>query len=85
VSIIFTAALICHYVIRNVWVRRSMWLYWVLTTLSTVYFGWHYLLDDVAGVLIALAALGLARVVTGVDLGRARRRRRVGAPAPEPA
>ncbi len=49
VSIIFTAALICHYVIQSRWVRWTMWIYFVLTAISTVYFGWHYLLDDIAG------------------------------------
>jgi PAP2 superfamily len=68
VSIIFTAALICHYVIRNAWVRRSMWLYWVLTTLSTVYFGWHYLLDDLAGLAIGLVAVWVGAKVTGYPM-----------------
>jgi hypothetical protein len=84
-SIWCTAAVSAHLLgLRRVW-RVVVWALFGLTVLATVYFGWHYLLDDVAGVLIALAALGLARVATGVDLGRARRRRRVAAPAPEPA
>jgi PAP2 superfamily protein len=68
VSIIFTAALICHYVIPNVWVRRALWLYWVLTTISTVYFGWHYLLDDLAGLAIGIAAVWVGAKVTGSAL-----------------
>jgi membrane-associated phospholipid phosphatase len=73
VSIIFTAALICHFVIPNVWVRRVMWLYFALTVISTVYFGWHYLLDDVAGAAIGLIAVWLGAKLTGYPM-RAQRR-----------
>jgi membrane-associated phospholipid phosphatase len=65
VSIIFTAALICHYVIPSRAVRYSMWVYWVLTSISTVYFGWHYLLDDVAGFAIGLLAVWVGAKMTG--------------------
>ncbi len=33
------------------------------TIIATVYFGWHYVVDDIAGVLIAVLAVGLARVM----------------------
>jgi hypothetical protein len=46
-------------------VRALLWTGTVLTVLATVYFGWHYLADDVAGVLIALVALACARALTG--------------------
>jgi membrane-associated phospholipid phosphatase len=65
VSIIFTAALICHYVIPSRAVRYGMWVYWVLTSISTVYFGWHYLLDDIAGFGIGLFAVWVGAKMTG--------------------
>jgi membrane-associated phospholipid phosphatase len=65
VSIILTAALICHYVIPSRAVRYSMWVYWVLTSVSTVYFGWHYLLDDIAGFGIGLLAVWIGARATG--------------------
>jgi len=65
VSIIFTAALICHYVIPSRTVRYSMWVYWVLTTISTIYFGWHYILDDIAGFGIGLFAVWVGAKTTG--------------------
>jgi PAP2 superfamily len=49
-------------------VRRALWLYWVLTTISTVYFGWHYLLDDLAGLAIGIAAVWVGAKVTGSAL-----------------
>jgi hypothetical protein len=66
-------------------VRVAVWTMTALTVVATVYFGWHYLLDDVAGFIIAVTALGLAGSLSGFDLGVARRMRRTSAPVPEPA
>jgi membrane-associated phospholipid phosphatase len=65
VSIIFTAALIAHYVIPSRVVRYTMWIYFVLTAISTVYFGWHYLLDDIAGLAIGYIAVWVGAKTTG--------------------
>lgn len=73
VSIIFTAALICHYVISSALVRWGMWAYFVLTSISTVYFGWHYLLDDVAGVAIGFIAVWVGAKATGFPMETERR------------
>ena len=74
VSIIFTAALICHYVIQSRWVRWTMWVYFVLTSISTVYFGWHYLLDDIAGLAIGWIAVWIGAKTTGHKMGVQRHR-----------
>jgi PAP2 superfamily len=47
-------------------VRAIIWVLAILTVVATVYFGWHYILDDVAGVLIAALAVGIAAALTGV-------------------
>jgi len=60
-----------------------VWALFALTVLATLYFGWHYVLDDVAGMAIAIASLALARVLTRFELGTARAR--VPAPHPSPA
>ncbi len=65
VSIIFTAALIIHLLVHNGWVRTTMWVYFVLTTTSTIYFGWHYLLDDFGGLAIGLISVWLSARMTG--------------------
>jgi membrane-associated phospholipid phosphatase len=65
VSIILTAALVVHRLGLHRWLRRAMWTFFVLTTISTVYFGWHYLVDDVAGVGIAFLAVWIAGRATG--------------------
>ncbi len=39
----------------------ASWVFFVLTLNSTVYLGWHYLLDDVAAIFLALAVVWLAK------------------------
>ena len=46
-------------------VTALLWVMAVLTVVATVYFGWHYLLDDVGGVVIAVLALTVARLLDG--------------------
>jgi membrane-associated phospholipid phosphatase len=82
VSILFTGAVAAHLlgVGRNL--RMVVWVLTGLTAAATIYFGWHYLLDDVGGIVIALLALALSRALTGFDLGLARR---FSTPDPSPA
>lgn len=65
VSIVFTGALVASALGLHRVVRWAMWLFLVLTVLATVYFGWHYLLDDVAGLAIGAFAVWLAAKATG--------------------
>lgn len=54
-------------------VKVVLWAWVVLTFIATIYLGWHYVVDDLAGLVIALAALLLARALTGFDPRSARR------------
>jgi membrane-associated phospholipid phosphatase len=72
VSVILTATLICHYVIPSRLVRWTMWVYFALTVISTIYFGWHYILDDIAGVAIALLAVWIGAKTTGHAMAQQR-------------
>ena len=54
----------------------ALWVMTGLTATATVYFGWHYLLDDVGGVVIAVLALAVAQVLTGFDPRTIRRAHR---------
>jgi hypothetical protein len=83
VSIFFTAALATLLLGAPRRVCAVVWALLALTVLATLYFGWHYVLDDVAGMLIAITSLALARALTGFELRTARRR--VPAPQPSPA
>ena len=85
VSVYVTAALACHVLGLRRAVKAGAWTLTALTVLATIYFGWHYLLDDVAGAAIAVTALGLARVLTAFDVRAARPARAVPAAVAEPA
>jgi membrane-associated phospholipid phosphatase len=66
-SLYFTAAVAAHLLGYPRVVRAVCWIGLALTATATVYFGWHYILDDVGGVLIGVMALALARVLTGLQ------------------
>lgn len=67
VSVVFTAALIVHRLGMNRWLQLAMWLYTLLTTLATVYFGWHYLADDIGGVAIGYLSVAFGAKATGYE------------------
>jgi membrane-associated phospholipid phosphatase len=48
------------------WRKKSLWVttpWLILTWLSTVMLGWHYILDGVIGGALAVFAIGVARIV----------------------
>ena len=65
VSIVLTGALVAHRLGLHRAIRVTMWVFFALTVVSTVYFGWHYLVDDVAGVAMGYAAVWIAWRATG--------------------
>jgi hypothetical protein len=74
VSIVFSAALIAHLLGLARALRIAMWTFLVLTLLATVYFGWHYVLDDVAGFAIGGVAVWVSALLTGNRAALRRRR-----------
>lgn len=60
VSVVFTAALVAHLIRLPVVLRAILWTYLLLTALATVYFGWHYLVDVIAGFALGALATWLA-------------------------
>lgn len=75
ISMSFTAAVAAHLLGAGRRLRIGLWIWFAVTVASTIYLGWHYVVDDVAGVILGVMALAMARVLTGLDLGAARRRR----------
>ncbi|MEA2168031.1 MAG: hypothetical protein QOF76_1331 [Solirubrobacteraceae bacterium] len=65
VSIYTTVALAAHVLRAPRALKALLWALTAMTVVATLYFGWHYLADDVAGVVIAVIALALARLVIG--------------------
>jgi membrane-associated phospholipid phosphatase len=74
IGIILTLALVVHFTVRHGWIRVATWVYFVLTALSTIYFGWHYISDDIAGAVIAIVAVWLGARATGQTFRRPRGR-----------
>jgi CDP-diacylglycerol--glycerol-3-phosphate 3-phosphatidyltransferase len=65
VSVVLTAALIATLLKVNRVLRYALWVYLGLTMLATLYFGWHYVADDLAGIAIGLIAVPVAGIATG--------------------
>ena len=76
VSMIFTAAVAAHLLGMARRLRIALWVLLAVTTAATIYLGWHYVIDDLVGVIIGLAALALARALTGFEPRTKRRRPR---------
>ncbi len=62
---IFTAAVAAHMLGLGRRLRIGLWVLLALTAIATIYLGWHYAVDDLAGLVIGLMALALARGLTG--------------------
>ncbi|MDQ3722478.1 MAG: phosphatase PAP2 family protein, partial [Actinomycetota bacterium] len=76
ISMSFTAALAAHLLGLARRLRIALWIWFAVTVLGTIYLGWHYVLDDLGGVILGAIALALARALTGVDLRATRQRLR---------
>ncbi|QLQ09582.1 MAG: phosphatase PAP2 family protein [Nocardioidaceae bacterium] len=63
-AIILCIALVAHYTVRTRLIRLILWVFFALTVMSTVYFGWHYLADVFAGCLIAVVSVWIAGLAT---------------------
>jgi len=70
VALTLVIALVAHYTVRHALLRWGAWVFFGLTVLSTLYFGWHYVADDIAGALIAVIAVWLGGIATGQRFDR---------------
>ena len=58
------------------WLKIIFWVNACLTAVATLYFGWHYVADDVAGVAIALVAFYIGGWASHQSFARHRERSR---------
>lgn len=73
-SVVFTAALVAHKLALPRVLRWTLWVFLALTLTATIYFGWHYLVDDLAGLALggsAVAIGGWASRAVDIELSRA--------------
>ena len=70
VSIVFAGTLVAHMLRAPRTLRIAMWVYLGLTSAATIYFGWHYVVDDVAGFVIGFVSVYLGALLTGWRIER---------------
>jgi hypothetical protein len=75
ISMSFSAAVAAHLLGLGRRLKTALWVWFAVTMLGTIYLGWHYVADNVAGVVMGAMALALAGLITGIDLRGARGRR----------
>ena len=69
-AITLLVALMVQFTLRS---KVLKWVFWVnfgFTLVATLYFGWHYISDDVAGIMIALIAFYVGGVASGQRFDR---------------
>jgi hypothetical protein len=74
IAMSFTAVVAAHLLGLGRRLKIALWAWLAVTTVATIYLGWHYVIDDLAGLVIGALALLIARALTGFDWRAARRR-----------
>jgi PAP2 superfamily len=69
IAVLFAAALIVQLAGAPRFMRIAMWSFLGLTAVSTIYLGWHYVVDDVAGLAIGAFAVYAGARLMGIELG----------------
>ncbi|WP_242494640.1 phosphatase PAP2 family protein [Nocardioides zhouii] len=70
VAITLLVALMVQYTLRNRILHIVFWANFAITVVATLYFGWHYIADDLAGVVIALFSFWLGGLASGQKFDR---------------
>ena len=78
ISMSFTAAVAAHLLVLGKRLKIALWVWFAVTTAATIHLGWHYVLDDLGGVVLGAMALVLAAALCGTDFRAARQRRAAG-------
>jgi hypothetical protein len=69
-AITLLVALMVQYTLKNRVLKIAFWINFGLTVIATIYFGWHYIADDVAGIAIALIAFYFGGIASGQKFER---------------
>jgi PAP2 superfamily len=72
VAITLLVALMIQYTTTIRWLKIVFWVNACVTSVATLYFGWHYVADDIAGVAIALVAFYVGGWASGQSFTRHR-------------
>lgn len=69
VGIMVTICLVVQYVGLARWIRVVSWVFLGLTILATLYLGWHYFVDVLAGAAVGSVTVWAAALATGNHVG----------------
>lgn len=69
VGIMMTICLVVQAIKLARWIRVSAWTFFALTVLATVYLGWHFFVDVLAGAALGAFAVYVAGIATGNRIG----------------
>lgn len=72
VAITLLVALMIQYTTTMRWLKIVFWANTCVTSVATLYFGWHYVADDIAGVAIALVSFYVGAWASGQSFARDR-------------
>jgi hypothetical protein len=72
VAITLLVALMIQYTTTLRWLKIVFWVNASITAVATLYYGWHYVADDIAGVAIALVSFYVGGWASGVSFARRR-------------
>jgi hypothetical protein len=70
IAITLLVALMIQYTTTLRWLKVVFWVNASITAVATLYFGWHYVADDIAGVAIALVSFHIGAWASGQSLTR---------------
>jgi membrane-associated phospholipid phosphatase len=73
IAMSFTALAMTYLLGLDRRLKAVLWAWLGLTAVATVYLGWHYAVDDIAGIVIGVLSLTLAKLLTAYDVREARR------------
>ncbi len=69
-AITLLVALMVQFTLRSRVLKIVFWVNFAITVVATIYFGWHYLADDIAGIMIALISFYVGGVASGQKFER---------------
>ncbi|TNM36690.1 inositol phosphorylceramide synthase [Nocardioides albidus] len=69
-AITLLVALMVQYTLRSKTLKIVFWVNFGLTVVATLYFGWHYVADDIAGIAIAIVSFYVGGIASGQKFDR---------------
>jgi membrane-associated phospholipid phosphatase len=69
-AITLLVALMIQATVRSQVLKVVFWVNFAVTVVATLYFGWHYIADDVAGVMIAFISFYIGGLASGQKFDR---------------